>query len=89
MNPLRRIDPSLEIVYHSSMTLINHTIIRLVRFVSKIKKGLWNGFCYNSHLILVISVSKLMRWVVGEFFETKQGPRLLIQEFSKRLFESL
>jgi hypothetical protein len=38
MNPLSLINPSLEIVY-CSMTLSNHDIIRLVRFVSKIKVG--------------------------------------------------
>jgi hypothetical protein len=38
MNLLSIINPSLEIVY-SSMTLSNHDIIRLVRFVLKIKVG--------------------------------------------------
>jgi hypothetical protein len=36
MNPLRLINLSLEIIY-CSMMLSNHVIIRLVRFVSKIK----------------------------------------------------
>jgi hypothetical protein len=38
MNPLSLINPSLEIVYCST-PLSNHDIIRLVRFVSKIKVG--------------------------------------------------
>jgi hypothetical protein len=36
MNPLSLINKSLEIVYCST-TLSNHVIIRLVRFISKIK----------------------------------------------------
>jgi hypothetical protein len=36
MNPLSLINPSLEIVYYS-IILSNHDIIRLVRFVSKIR----------------------------------------------------
>jgi hypothetical protein len=38
MVPLSLINPPLEIVY-CSMSLSNHDIIRLVRFVSKIKVG--------------------------------------------------
>jgi hypothetical protein len=38
MNPLSLSNPSLDISY-CSMTLSNHNIIRLVRFVSKIKIG--------------------------------------------------
>jgi hypothetical protein len=38
MNTLSLINPSLEIGYCST-TLSNHDIIRLVRFVSKIKVG--------------------------------------------------
>jgi hypothetical protein len=44
MNPLSLINPSLEIVYCST-ALSNNDIIRLVRFVSKIKVGVaLNGF---------------------------------------------
>jgi hypothetical protein len=38
MNPLSLINLSLEIDYCST-TLYNHDIIRLIRFVSKIKVG--------------------------------------------------
>jgi hypothetical protein len=48
MNPLSLINPSSEIVYYSTtfsnhviiFLRINHVIIRLVRFVSKIKVGI-------------------------------------------------
>jgi hypothetical protein len=38
MDPLSLINQSLEIGY-CSMTLSNHAIIRLIRFISKIKVG--------------------------------------------------
>jgi hypothetical protein len=38
MNPVNLINPSLEIGY-CSITLSNHIIIRLVRFILKIKVG--------------------------------------------------
>jgi hypothetical protein len=60
MNPLSLINPSLEIVYCSTM-LSNHDIIRLVRFVSKIKiaRGRGMRFVINLHLILRISGKKI------------------------------
>jgi hypothetical protein len=59
MNTLSLINPSLEIVYCST-TLSNHNIIRLVRFVSKIRVGVveW-GFAINLNLILRISGKKI------------------------------
>jgi hypothetical protein len=59
MNTLSLINPSLEIVYCST-TLSNHNIIRLVRFVSKIRVGVveW-GFVINLNLILRISGKKI------------------------------
>jgi hypothetical protein len=69
MNPLSLINPSLEISYCST-SLSNYDIIRLVRFISKIKVEWQNGFFFiNSHLILLIIVRRLPCWVVGEIFE--------------------
>jgi hypothetical protein len=42
---LNLINPSLEIGYCST-ALSNHYIIRIVRFISKIKVGLWNESCH-------------------------------------------
>jgi hypothetical protein len=49
MNPLSIINLSIEIDY-CSMTLSNHDIIMLVRFVSKIKVGVVEGIFSLMHI---------------------------------------
>jgi hypothetical protein len=70
MNPLSLINMSLEFGYCSTM-LSNQGIIRLVKFVSKIKVGVVEWvFVINLHLILRISGKKIdvtgSWWIFGE-----------------------
>jgi hypothetical protein len=68
MDLLSIINSSLEFGYCSTM-LSNHNIIRLVRFVSKVKVGVVKWvFVINPYLILLIGVWKLMCRVVDEIF---------------------
>jgi hypothetical protein len=55
MNPLSLINLSLDIDYCST----NHDIIKLIKFVPKIKIVPWMGFVINLHLILQISRKKI------------------------------
>jgi hypothetical protein len=48
-NPLNLINPSLDMGY-CSMTLSNHGIIRLVRFISKIKVGVVKWVLSSIHI---------------------------------------
>ena len=46
-NLLSIINPSLEVVYYSTI-LSNHGSIRIKRFVSQLTRGLWDEFCQLS-----------------------------------------